>query len=60
MNSDVKNIPDVQKRREIAAEAMMSERQVFKVYRDPTRCRPSVVARVVRAAEMYDYPVPAA
>ena len=43
-------IPTVQERRQIAALAYTSERQVLKVYRTPGKCRPSVVARICDAA----------
>ena len=51
-------IPDPPSRRQIAALAMMPERQVLRVYRDPKRCRPSVVARVVKAAGELGLPAP--
>lgn len=51
-------IPDVQARREIGVRAMMGEKQVLKVYRAPERCRPSVVARVARAADELGLPPP--
>lgn len=53
-------MPDAPSRRQIAALAMMPERQVLRVYRDPRKCRPSVVARVVRAAAELGLPPPAA
>lgn len=53
-------MPGPQERRQIAARAMMPERQVLRVYRDPSRCQPSVVARVQRAAAELGLPAPMA
>ena len=51
-------MPGPQERRQIAARAMMPERQVLKVYQHPDRCRPSVIARVEHAAAELGLPVP--
>src|SRR5688500_15817482 len=47
-NSSIPSAPD---RRRIAALATMPERQVLRVYRNPSGCRPSILDRVERAAE---------
>jgi len=43
-------LPTPQQRREIAARALMPERTVLRVYRQPDKSKPSTLARVVRAA----------
>jgi len=50
MKPDKSTIPTPQQRREIAACAIMPERQVLRVYRAPERAKPSTLARVDRAA----------
>lgn len=43
-------VPNAARRREIAALAMMPERGVLRVYRQPDKVRPSTLERVRRAA----------
>lgn len=52
------HLPTPQIRREIAARALMPERTVLGVYRNPSSHKPSTVARVVRAAMEIGAPEP--
>jgi DNA-binding LacI/PurR family transcriptional regulator len=47
-----------QERRELAAKAMMDERVVARAYVDPSRVRPTTIARLERAAAELGLPPP--
>ncbi|HWA76567.1 MAG TPA: hypothetical protein VG937_29735 [Polyangiaceae bacterium] len=54
----MKALPTPQQRRQIAARAIMPERQVLRVYREPGRAKPSTVTRVQSAADDLGIPGP--